>query len=53
MAWLGQRLMHAMQWVQLLPQTGKPFFRRILFKGQLLAHFPQDMQAPVARNFLA
>ena len=43
MAWLGQRFMQAMQWVQFFPQTGVPFVRRMLFRGQIAAHLPQDV----------
>ena len=53
MAWVGQRFMQAMQWVQFFPQTGVPFVRRMLFRGQITAHLPQDVQALVAWNFLA
>lgn len=45
--------MQAMQWVQFFPQTGVPFFRWMLFRGQMTAHLPQDVQALVAWNFLA
>ena len=37
--------MHAMQWVQALPQTGLPSFSVTLFIGQRFAHCPQLMQA--------
>ena len=53
MAWVGQRLMQAMQWVQFFPQTGVQFFIWMLFRGQMTAHLPQDVQALVAWNFLA
>ena len=50
MASLGQWQMHAMQWVQFFPQTGVPFVRRMLFRGQITAHLPQDVQEQVNIN---
>ena len=40
--------MHAMQWVQFLPQTGVPFLIATLLIGQRFAHCPQPMQASEA-----
>ena len=37
--------MHAMQWVQFLPQTGVPFLIATLFIGQRFAHCPQPPQS--------
>lgn len=50
---LEQQLMHAMQWVQSLPQTGLPLSRCMLDKGHARTHMPHDMQASVTRNFFA
>ena len=37
--------MHAMQWVQFLPQTGLLSSSVTLFIGQRFTHCPQPMQA--------
>ena len=40
--------MQAMQWVQLLLQTGRLFCSVMLFIGQRSAHWPQPTQASEA-----
>lgn len=42
--------MHAMQWVQLLPQTGRPFSSVTLFRGHSCSHLPQPLHRSVEIN---
>ena len=54
MASVGQRQMHAIQWVQSPPQTGLPSRSVMLLVGQSRAHWPQPIQASLtvkARSF--
>ena len=48
MATDGHPFRQAVQWVQLFPQTGRPFFIWMLLSGQTRTHFPQLIQLSVA-----
>jgi hypothetical protein len=50
MAWTGQVVMQAMQWVQLPFHRGFPPAMVVFSSGQAVAHFPQWMQAEVVQN---
>ena len=52
MAFFGQLHMQAMQCTQPSPHTGLPSHSFTVFVGQTAWHFPQPMQASVAKNFL-
>lgn len=53
MAWTGQVVMQAMQWVQLPFHRGFPPAMVMFSSGQAVAHFPQWMQAEVVQNPLS
>ena len=42
--------MQAVHWVQVLPQTGLPFFMEIVSTGQTATHFPQELQVSSTEN---